>query len=132
MRRQLLVLVRALSVIGLLLMISLAPGTSVAAARERLDAHAYPIVPSIRGGVASRALSLVRTGRRFGNRSHVFSKIGDSITQWGFFMAPIGTGGLRLAEHGELQGVADWFSQTVARTNNSFANESLAARGGWT
>jgi hypothetical protein len=132
MSRQLLVLLRTVSIIGLLLIVSLTPELYTTAAPNHVDAHAYPVVPAIRGGVASRALSLVRRGRRLGNRSHVFSKIGDSITQWGFFMSPIGTGGLRLAEHGELQGVVDWFSQEVARTNNSFANESLAARGGWT
>ncbi len=132
MTHKLLVLLRTLGIFSLLMALTLAPGLSTSAAPDRYDAHAYPIVPAIRGAVASRALYLVRLGRRYGNRSHVFSKIGDSITQWGFFMAPIGTGGLRLAEHGELQGVVEWFSQETARTNNSFANESLAARGGWT
>jgi GDSL-like lipase/acylhydrolase family protein len=131
MGHKLLLLLRTVSVAGLLLIASFAPALSVGAAPERLDAHAYPVVPAIRGSVATKARSLVRLGRRYGNRSHVFSKIGDSITQWGFFMMPIGNGGLRLADHGELQGVVDWFAGEVARTNNSFANESLAAHGGW-
>ncbi len=132
MRHTLLILIRTVTLICFLIIALLSVGSPVSAAPHQVDAHAYPIVPSIRGSVAARARYLVRLGRRYGNRSHVFSKIGDSITQWGYFLAPIGTGGLRVAEHPELQPAVDWFMADVARTNNSFANESLGAHGGWT
>ncbi len=103
-----------------------------AAPAYALDLHRYPVVPVIAGGVASHARYIYRVGKRFGNRANVFSKIGDSITQWGYFLTPVGNGGLRIAEHPELQGAVDRFTQTMARTNNSFSNDSLAAMGGWT
>src|SRR5256885_12321592 len=103
MRRELVVLTRTIGVIGLVFIVLAAPTAPALAAPDQLDAHAFPIVPSIRGAVASRVRSLARVGRRLGNRSHVFSKIGDSITQWGFFMAPVGTGGLRTGDHPEVQ-----------------------------
>lgn len=92
----------------------------------------YPVIPAIRGGVLSKARSLFRLGQRIGNRKNVFSKIGDSNTAFTYFLTPIGTGGLHLGGYGDLQGAADFFIPEVARTHNSFANESLAAWGGWT
>jgi hypothetical protein len=91
----------------------------------------YPVLPAIRGGIASRARALYRRGIRLGNRRNVFSKIGDSNTAFGYFLQPIGTGGLQLGGYGNLQPVVDFFGGEIARTNNSFANESLAAFGGW-
>jgi hypothetical protein len=91
----------------------------------------YPVIPGIRGGVATQVRYLVRVGKQQGNRLDVFSKVGDSITAWGTFLVPVGSGGLRLEQYGALQGTVNFFGQTMARTNNAFANESLAAWGGW-
>jgi hypothetical protein len=102
-----------------------------ASPNQLADLHRYPIIPAIRGSVYSQSRYLVSVGKRLGNRVDVFSKIGDSITQWDFFLTPIGNGGLRIAEHPELQPTVDRFVQTMARTNNSFSNVSLAASGGW-
>ena len=100
-------------------------------APENIAAN-YPGIPSIAGGVYYHALRLVAAGKRLGNRLDVFAKVGDSITANPIFLAPVGTGGLRLGGYTNLQPVVDFFSRTMARTNNSFANESLAAHGAWT
>ncbi len=131
MRRRWSILTTILAVV-LLAVLSFDVGTVVRASPAYLDLRQYPVVPVITGSVAARARYLVRLGRRYGNRAHVFSKIGDSITDWQAFLVPVGTGGLRLGNHGELQDVVNWFTPTMARTHNSFANVSLAARGHWT
>jgi hypothetical protein len=64
-------------------------------------------------------------------RADVFSKIGDSITANGMFLVPFGTGDYSLGGYGFLQEVIDFYSRETARTANSFANDSLAARTSW-
>jgi len=92
--------------------------------------------PSISAGVVpvvgSRARQIFLRGQRLGNRRNVFSKVGDSITDSPYFLVPIGQGGLQLYEYTSLQPVVNFFSQAMANNNNSFANASIAARGGWT
>ncbi|MBX3064466.1 MAG: SGNH/GDSL hydrolase family protein [Anaerolineae bacterium] len=117
-------------IIAIVVLASALAVPSPAAAQSALTR--YPVIPSIRGGVASQARALVRQGKRLGNRLNVFSKIGDSITAFGYFLTPIGAGGLQLGAYGNLADTVSFFSSEIARTNNSFANESLAARGGWT
>lgn len=108
------------------------PVLPTAASPERLEVGMYPVVPTLRGAMLNRVRSLVRVGRRLGNRPNVFSKIGDSITQWDFFLGQAGAGALRLERFGNLKPAYDWYMGGNARTANSFANVSLAARGGWT
>jgi hypothetical protein len=121
----------------LLLMILLASVTTqlsypAPAVADGEAARRYPVIPPMRGGVASQIRALVRVGKRNGNRLNVFSKIGDSITAFGYFLVPVGAGGLQLGGYGNLQDTANFFMAETARTSNSFANESLAARGAWT
>ena len=85
------------------------------------------VVPNITANVRQIFLR----GQELGNNPDVFSKVGDSITASNQFLDPVGTGGLQLHEYTYLQGVVDYFSQTGARDHFSFANTSLAARGGW-
>lgn len=92
----------------------------------------YPVVPVISGRTAAQMRYLLRLGGKAGNRRDVFSKVGDSITSFRYFLTPINTGGLRLGAYGNLLPTVSYFSQEVARSNFSFANESLAAHGGWT
>jgi len=123
-----------LSIVVLIsLLISLLSESAPAdAAPPRLDLHAYPVVPVMRGAVATRVRTIVRVGRKYGNRARVFSKVGDSVTDWVQFLNPVGTGGLRLGSYTNLQGVVNWYLPEIARTKNSFANLSMAARGSWT
>ncbi len=93
--------------------------------------RAYPVVPAIRGAVANKIRALRRTNKRLGGRGQVFSKVGDSISDWGYYLTPVGAGGLRLEKYPRLATAVSFFTQQQARTNNSFANFSAAARGGW-
>ncbi len=128
MRRKSLIL----SVILALVIPLILDSAPVQAAPPHIDLRAYPVVPAIRGAVASRVRTIARVGKKNGNRSTVFSKVGDSITDWGYFLNPIGSGGLRIGAYGNLMGVVNWYSQEMARNNNSFANLSMAAHGAWT
>jgi hypothetical protein len=121
-------MLRKISIV-LILLLSLSVFPQPAHAAGLAD---YPVVPLMRGNVYYRARYLYRVGLRIGNRANVFSKIGDSITAFPYFLTPVGTGGLRLAEHPEVGTAAAYFSKAIARTNNSFANESLGAYPGWT
>ncbi|MEP7284310.1 MAG: SGNH/GDSL hydrolase family protein [Chloroflexota bacterium] len=102
------------------------------AATPSFDLHAYPIIPLVRGAVYSHVRYVARKGIRRGNRTHVFSKIGDSITAFNYFLTPIGSGAAQLGSYGDLQKVIVTFSQDPVRTGNSFVNQSLAAHGAWT
>jgi len=82
----------------------------------------------------SRAREIFLTGKSYGNRPNVFSKVGDSITAGpeSSFLAPFGLGDYLLADHSYLQPVVNYFSQQIARENNlSWNNTSLAAANGW-
>lgn len=81
--------------------------------------------------IASRIQSIYAAGQTLGNRTDVFSKVGDSITVSFYFLQPIGEGLYHLGEYDELQPVIDRFSATNAREGNSFRNPSLAAGVGW-
>jgi hypothetical protein len=107
-------------------------GITVHAAPPQLDLRAFPVIPSIAGAVGWRASYLARRGKRYGNRPDVFSKLGDSITRWTYFLAPVGLGQVQLGQYVDLQPAVAYFSRRVARTNNSFANESLGAHDRWT
>lgn len=82
--------------------------------------------------VTSTTYQIFQRGLEMGNRADVFSKVGDSITASNLFLDPIGHGAYSLNEYAYLQDVIDYFSQTAIRDHFSFANSSLAARGGWT
>lgn len=76
--------------------------------------------------------SIYATGQARGNRMDVFSKVGDSITVSLAFFVPFGEGNYRLGEdYAYLQSAIDFYSVNLARTGNSFINESLAAGVGW-
>ncbi len=87
---------------------------------------------SVVSNIGSRSRQIFLVGQSLGNRPDVFSKVGDSVTATHYFLRPVGVGGLQLHGYAYLQPVVSYFSQTPARTHNSFANDSVAARGGWT
>ena len=113
----------------ILMLLSLQVPSPAKAAAEVWD---YPVIPVITGPVAVRARQLVQHGKTKGNRLNIFSKVGDSITANPLFLSPVGTGGLRIGGYGSLLTTVQFFTRTYARTHNSFANVSLAARGQWT
>jgi LysM repeat protein len=86
---------------------------------------------SLISGVTAHAHEIFISGQNQGNRANVFSKIGDSITANDVFLTPIGWGMYDLRQYTYLAPVIAFFSQTSARTANSFANSSLAAKTGW-
>ena len=88
----------------------------------------YPFVRNLTAHVQE----IFTLGQSLGNRPAVFSKVGDSITASGVYLSPIGRGRYNLRDYFYLAPVIDTFLQESARTDNSFANSSLAARGGWT
>ena len=88
-------------------------------------------IPAWLSGVTLHSREIFIKGQSLGNRANVFSKVGDSITVSPNFLTPIGLGQYDLGAYGSLAGVVAYFSQANARTANSFANESLAAGGGW-
>lgn len=94
-------------------------------------APAAPTV-SVISGISATARNIFISGQQMGNRPNVFSKIGDSITVAPQFLYPIGAGLYNLQGYAQYQAVINYFSSATARTSNSFANESLAANGGWT
>ncbi|MCA9913464.1 MAG: SH3 domain-containing protein, partial [Anaerolineae bacterium] len=71
-------------------------------------------------------------GQQLGNHANVFSKVGDSITAEELMFRPFGYDRYTLGGYGYLQSTIDFYRNSSARTDNSFNNESLAARGGWT
>lgn len=108
-------------------------GTAVEASPTPTSAYlAAAGVPPYLSGLSARARQIVQTGQQMGNRRNVFSKVGDSITAAPQFLYPIGYGQYDLGGYGNLSGVVGFYSTENARTGNSFANESLAAGGGWT
>ncbi|MBN1429525.1 MAG: LysM peptidoglycan-binding domain-containing protein [Anaerolineae bacterium] len=82
-------------------------------------------------GITARSHEIFMIGQSMGNRPNIFSKVGDSITDNAAFLKPIGQGNYNLRTHIYLQPVIDYYSQEIARDANSFANTSLAAKGGW-
>jgi uncharacterized protein YraI len=97
------------------------------------EAVAYPSVPAgVVPTVGPRVREIYLYGLSLGNRPGVFAKIGDSITDSDAFLVSMATRAARLGDYGYLRDVIDHFSRPKARTGDSFANTSLAARGGWT
>lgn len=81
--------------------------------------------------ISNHLQEIFQRGQQMGNRADVFSKIGDSITVSSNFLHPLGRGQYNLGEFTYLQDVINYYSQTTARTGNSFVNQSLAATEGW-
>jgi hypothetical protein len=82
-------------------------------------------------GITSHSRHIFERGQQLGNRADIFSKVGDSITIAPHTLFPIGEGIYDLGAYTHLQPLIDFYSRSLARTHNSFANESLAAQIGW-
>lgn len=94
-------------------------------------------VPTVRAAegvvsnITSNAAQIFMTGRSYGNRSNVFSKVGDSITATGHFLYPFGWGNYDLHGYAYFDEVIGFFSTATARESNSFSNGSMAAEPYW-
>ncbi|MEP7358536.1 MAG: SH3 domain-containing protein [Anaerolineales bacterium] len=83
-------------------------------------------------GITDHTRQIYLAGQSSGNRANVFSKVGDSITVAPQFLYPLAAADqVNLEGYGYLGEVLDRFGQQWVRTGNSFANNSLAAKGGW-
>jgi hypothetical protein len=103
-----------------------ATGTATPTATVALPFYPHVMLPGI-----ERLQSVLLAGRKQDLRCGVFSKVGDSLTANGIFLAPFGGNDYSLGEFGYLQETIDFFSRVNAREGNSFVNPSLAAKSGW-
>jgi hypothetical protein len=95
------------------------------------DAVKYPILPT----VTEYSKQIYQKGLRLGNRSDVFSKIGDCMTADNhLFLGRFGAKQYKLADHGYLQDVIAFYSQTEPYNGqkNSFLGQGPAAAKGFT
>jgi LysM repeat protein len=84
--------------------------------------------------VTAHVREIFLQGQALGNNPRTFSKVGDSITVSSAFLNSVGLGIYDLHEdYAYLQPMIDYYSapEAWARTNNSFANSTLAAKVGW-
>ncbi len=82
-------------------------------------------------GITKNSRTIFLKGQQMGNRADVFSKVGDSITFSGAYLADIGDGRTVWGGYGNLAPVAGFFMRHTARTGNSFNNVTYAAFPGW-
>lgn len=94
-----------------------------------------PMLPAQHAGVVSNigptALDIYRRGQELGNDSHVFAKVGDSITASTLFLTQIGQGMMRLEAYEYLRPVVEHFLIGRIQGSTPFEYPSLAARTGW-
>lgn len=103
------------------------PEEATATPNSPVHPSTYPYI----SGVSDHVREIYIRGLELGNRPNVFSKVGDSITVSDAFLYPVGRRSYSLHEYTYLQPVIDFYSEAWARTNNSYANVSLAASIGW-
>lgn len=92
----------------------------------------YAIIPEI----GAQAKAIYQAGIAAGNNPHVFSKLGDCMTENPNFLAPFSAGQFDLGEYASLQAVIEQFAGTPARagqgwTDDSFATVGFAAASGF-
>ena len=82
-------------------------------------------------GLSQNTIDIFRKGQDLGNRANVFSKVGDSITFTDYFLDNFGAGVYDLDTYWYLEGAINYFSSTIARDEDSFRQDSIAAKAGW-
>ncbi|HLY27303.1 MAG TPA: SH3 domain-containing protein [Aggregatilineales bacterium] len=94
-----------------------------------------PVLPQVDGAMIAVARAALARGQALGNNPHVFTKIGDCMTDYTYFLGEFGfgKGHYDLGSYSNLQGVIDYFSVPVRNTSlNSFNIQSLASYSGMT
>jgi GDSL-like lipase/acylhydrolase family protein len=95
----------------------------------RASLEDLPTVPAIDPAMKDRLIAIHRVGHGFDAR---VMKVGDSITDNGSFLVPLGTPSLVLEPAADLAGVASLFAQPIeGTTDNSLTRPSLSALRGW-
>jgi uncharacterized protein YraI len=93
---------------------------------------AIPVVESdVISGVSWTSRNIFLDGLAKGNRPHVFTKVGDSISAAPQFLTQIGRGIYNLGDYGYLGTAINFFSGPNGRGANPFSATSMAARNGW-
>lgn len=101
---------------------------------------AIPIVPSVDAAAKARLREVHGRGLELGAQPGVFAKVGDSITVSTFFLADVGCGHERLADHVDLAATIEFFRAAPLPGDgaagrcaavNSFTRASRAAGRGW-
>jgi hypothetical protein len=82
-----------------------------------IDLHSYPIVPT----ATNLAISVYARGRARGNNPHVVAKVGDCGTDHPYFLSSFYWGPYDLGQYGYLQGVVDYFGESLAYTSQAAA-----------
>lgn len=95
---------------------------------------ATPVLPTIDSAMTARLATVIQTGQALGNRANVFARVGDSITFASQFLAPLANASAAIDGAGDrsLNDTIGYFRSGFVGSNNSFANPSIAASGGWT
>jgi hypothetical protein len=93
------------------------PEKSGAPYRE-INLDNYPIIPANMG----RARDIYQHGQALGNRPNTLSKIGDCISDNGFFLSPFGWSKYNLGTYKQLQGVIDHFNASLAYDSQAAYN----------
>ena len=92
-----------------------------------------PILPQVDGSMRAVARLTIARAKALGNNSFVFSKIGDCMTDYSYFLAPFGNGQYDLGPYTNLQAVIKQFSAPLRFSPyNSFNISSLASFSGMT
>jgi hypothetical protein len=97
---------------------------------EPLDPQQYPVLPVI----TDYTHQIYERGLEMGNRSQVFSKVGDCMTaDLNLFLGRFGTKNYNLREYSYLQPLIDFYSQLSPRPGspNSFRMQSYATETGF-
>jgi hypothetical protein len=91
----------------------------------------YPVIPTL----SPEAVAIYHAGVSGGNNPHVFSKLGDCMTENEYFLSPFSAKQYDLGAYADLQPVIDQFAGVPARqgawTQDSFATAGLAAAKGF-
>jgi hypothetical protein len=77
---------------------------------SNINLHDFPVVPVF----SDRAHQIFEAGRSLGRNPHAISKIGDCISDNGYFLSPFGWGQYDLGVYTHLQSVIDHFGLTLA------------------
>jgi uncharacterized protein YgiM (DUF1202 family) len=94
----------------------------------------YFVPPTPEGGpsvvvVNSGAGAIFQNGQAMGNRAHVFTTVGDSLTDTPYFLRGI-VNGFNLGEYGYLLPVINYFNADTG-LGNAFARRAISTRAGW-